>query len=159
MTALCRKIGYQHPRILILGWVYVLLYFGHIFALSDRIQMGRIFKAVQTSLLVPRWFCHLCISFHPYSHSKTLSRHLKLEIPPKLSILLILIFYHFLFFSIHLDVGWNIWNRSLAPVSMLYPVTLSVAPQDRIEKLIRILYCFWFSIPLWWALIPYLVLY
>ena len=62
-------------------------------------------------------------------HSKNLSRHLKPQILPELSTLPILLFYHFLTFNVYLDVGWNIWDKGLALVSMLYPTTLFAAPQ------------------------------
>ena len=65
----CKK-AYQHPRVLILDLVYVLLYSGRFPTHSNSVQMGRIFKAVWTRLLVPRWFCYLCTLFHSYYHSK-----------------------------------------------------------------------------------------
>ena len=81
------------------------------------VQMGRLFKAVQTNILIPRWFCHLYTLFYPYSHSKILSRHPKPQIPPKLSILSILLFYHFLLVYI-----WILGETSKmrAKISFLY---------------------------------------
>ena len=126
---------------LILSWVYVLLCFGHFPAHSNSVWIGGMFEAVQSSLLEPRHFCHLCTSSHPYSHSKTLFKF-KPQIPPKLSNLPILHLYCFFFFSVHFDIGWNIWSRSLALISMLCPTSFSIVLQGWIGNFTRILYCF-----------------
>ena len=57
--------------------IYIYCILGAFPAHSNPVQMGRMFKAVQTNLLVPR---KILLSLHPslhsYSHSKTLSKHL-----------------------------------------------------------------------------------
>ena len=109
--------------------------------------MGELFKAVQTSLLVPRQFYHIYTSFYPYSHSKTLSRHFRLLLPLKISFLLIFILYCFLFFSVHLDCRWNLWYKSLVFISMLYLTKLSVDHKVWIENLTRIFQYFFIFFP------------